>query len=221
MRDTASGNVALRQNPATGKVGFARVIGGDRDLLPGVAAEGRQGAIDKAARYLDRFAGAFGARSSELKQSEVYSRQGGFSVTFTQAYQGVPVFGAELKAEIDREGALTSVNGFAAPGVVAVDRRPASPRAEASRTRARPGQGAARRPQDGGLPGFTEGLKVRSIELMLYRTGSLARDRRRRDKLAWVVEVWNEGNVRDTVFLDAETGKPLNRWSMIADALDR
>ncbi len=220
MRDAASGDLALRENPATGKVGFARVSGADRDLLPGVAAEGRQGAIDKATRYLDNFAGAFGARSNELTQSEVYSDRGGFSVTFTQAYQGVPVFGAELKAEVDREGALTSVNGFAAPGL----NLSTSPRFSESEASARALATVKARPdgyQDGGLPkSFTKGLKVRSIELMIYRTGTprgIAGDNR----LAWVAEVWNKGTIREMVVLDAETNKPLNRWTMMNHALDR
>ncbi|HET6290249.1 MAG TPA: M4 family metallopeptidase, partial [Amycolatopsis sp.] len=220
MRDTASGNVALRNNPATGKVGFARVGGANPDLLPGVAAEGREGAVDKATRYLDRFAGAFGARASELKQSEVYSDRGGHSVTFTQSYKGVPVFGAELKAEVNREGALTSVNGFAAPGLSLST----SPRFSESEASARALAMVKARPdgyQDGGVPkGFTKGLKVRSIELMIYRTGS-TRGIDGANRLAWVVEVWNKSTIRETLVLDAETNKPLNRWSMMAHALNR
>ena len=220
MRDAASGTLALRNNPATGKVGFARVKGSDRDLLPGVAAEGRQGAIDKATRYLDRFARAFGARSGELKQSEVYADRGGFSVTFTQAHKGVPVFGAELKAEVDREGALTSVNGFAVPGLSLST----TPRFSESEASARALALVKARPdgyQDGGLPTrFTKGLKVRSIKLMIYRTGS-TRGIDGVNRLAWVAEVWNKATIRETLILDAETNKPLNRWSMMAHALDR
>ncbi len=220
MRDAASGKLAVRENPATGKVGFARVKGADPDLMPRVAAEGRQGAIDKATRYLDRFAGAFGARAGELTQSEVYSDQGGFSVTFTQAYKGVPVFGAELKAEVNREGALTSVNGFAAPGLSLST----SPRFTEREASARALSVVKARPdgyQDGGQPkSFTKGLKVRSIDLMIYRTGS-SRGIDGTNKLAWVAEVWNKATVREMVILDAETNKPLNRWSMMAHALDR
>ena len=220
MRSEASGKLALRNNPATGKVGFARVNGANPDLLPGVAAEGRTGAIDKATRYLDRFAGAFGARANELKQTEVYSDKGGFSVTFTQSYKGVPVFGSELKAEVNREGALTSVNGFAAPGLSLST----SPRFSESEASARALELVKARPdgyQDGGVPkGFTKGLKVRSIKLMIYRTGS-TRGIDGANKLAWVAEVWNKSTIRETVILDAATNKPLNRWSMMAHALDR
>ena len=39
--------------------------------------------------------------------------------------------------------------------------------------------------------------------------------------LAYQVEVTNDDNIRDAVFIDAQTGKALNRWSMVHDALDR
>jgi Zn-dependent metalloprotease len=220
MRNAATGNLALRQNPATGKVGFARVNGANPDLLPGVAAEGRDGAINKATRYLDRFAGAFGARASDLTQSEVYADRGGFSVTFTQDYKGIPVFGAELKAEVNREGALTSVNGFAAPGL-SLSTSPRFSESEASARALALVKAPPAGHEDGSLPpAFKNGLKVRSIKLMVYRTGS-PRGIDGANKLAWVAEVWNKATIRETLILDAETNKPLNRWSMIAHALDR
>ena len=39
--------------------------------------------------------------------------------------------------------------------------------------------------------------------------------------LAYQVEVTNEKNVRDSVFIDAQTGKALNRWSDVHEALER
>jgi Zn-dependent metalloprotease len=218
MRDTASGTLSLRANPATGKVGFARGEGANPDLLPGVAAEGRQGAIDKATRYLDRFGSAFGARPGELKQSSVYANKAGWAVTFTQSYKGVPVFGAELNAHVDREGDLTSVNGFADPiGSLGTTPRVSKEKAEASALRMV--RAKIDRSADG-TTSYTKGLKIRSSDLMVYRMGS-TRGKKGESKLAWVLEVWNKVTVRDMVILDAQTGKYLNRWSMIADALDR
>ncbi|KRE96218.1 hypothetical protein ASG76_04060 [Nocardioides sp. Soil774] len=219
LKDAASGSVDLRANPATGRVGFARAEGNDPDLFPGVAAEGRQGAIDKASAYLDEFAPAFGARAAELKQTEVYAGKGGWSVTFAQSYKGVPVFGGELKAHVDREGDLTSVNGFVAPSI-ALDTTPGLSKEEAS---ARALQAVKTKPagyEDGGPSGFAKNLQVRKAELVVYRTGT-PRGIDGTATLAWAVEVWNKSTVRETLILDASTGKPLNRWSMMADALDR
>ena len=219
LRDAASGSVDLRANPATGRVGFARAEGTNPDLFPSVAAEGRQGAIDKATAYLNRFAPAFGARASELAQTEVYADKAGWSITFQQSYRGVPVFAGELKAHVDREGDLTSVNGFAAPGL-SLDVTPTLTKDEAS---ARALSAVKAKPsgyEDGGPAGYRQGLKVRTADLTIYRTGT-PRGIKGEARLAWAVEVWNKATVRESLILDAATGKPLNRWSMMADALER
>ncbi|KAA1416998.1 hypothetical protein F0U44_17610 [Nocardioides humilatus] len=218
MRSTASGGLSLRSNPATGVVGFASATGTNPDLLPGVAAEGRQGAIDKATHYLERFGSAFGARPSELKQSSVYGNKAGWAVTFKQSYKGLPVYGAELNAHVDREGDLTSVNGFAAP-IGSLNTTPRVTKEQASAAALRMSRHHTDKSGDG-LPSYTKGVKVRSIQLSVYRMGS-TRGITGDAKLAWVIEIWNKATIRDTIILDAQTGKYLNRWSMMADALDR
>ena len=55
---------------------------------------------------------------------------------------------------------------------------------------------------------------------MVYRTGATRGDAGD-NVLAYVVEVSNGSNIRDMVFVDASTGKLVNRYSMIHDALDR
>jgi Zn-dependent metalloprotease len=218
MRDTASGGLSLRANPATGKVGFARATGANPDLLPGVAAEGRQGAIDKATRYLDRFGTAFGAGTGELKESSVYSNKAGWAVTFKQSYKGLPVFGAELNAHVDKEGDLTSVNGFASP-IHGLSTTPGISADKASAIAVRMSRHHTDKSGDG-VTSYTKGVKVRSIQLSVYRMGS-TRGITGTPKLAWVIETWNKATIRDQIILDAQTGKYLNRWSMMADALDR
>ncbi|CAM3486557.1 M4 family metallopeptidase [Nocardioides zeicaulis] len=219
MKDAASGKVDLRSNPATGRVGFARADGAQADLLPSVSGEGRQGAIAKATAYLDDYSAAFGARPGELKQSEVYAGKNGWSITFTQSYKGVPVFAGEIKAHVDADGDLTSVNGFAAPDV-SLDTTPALSREQASAkaldiVRAKPAGY-----EDGGPRNYRAGLAVRDAKLVVYRTGS-PRGIAGESKLAYAVEVWNKKTIRESLIIDAVTGKPLNRWSMMADALDR
>ena len=219
LRDAASGSVDLRANPATGRVGFARVEGRDADLLPGVSAEDRRSAVAKATAYVQEFAPAFGARADELRQTEVYAGKAGWSVTFAQSYKGVPVFAGELKAHVDQDGDLTAVNGFVAPDL-ALDVTPRLSQADAS---ARALETVEARPagyEDGGPANFTKGLQVRKAELVVYRLGS-PRGTDGEARLAWAVEVWNKSTIRESLILDASTGKPLNRWSMIAHALDR
>lgn len=216
LRNQADGSVEVNRQVATGKAGFVRTEG---DLMPGRSATDRAGAIAKADAYLAKYAPAFGARASELAQTEVYADKAGWSVTFAQSYRGVPVFAAELKAHVDRDGDLTSVNGFAAPAL-SLSVTPGITKAEAS-ARALDAVEAKPSGYEDGLPAaFAQGLTVRSADLMIYRMGS-TRGIDGEARLAWVVEVWNQSTIRETLILDAASGKPLNRWSMMAHALNR
>lgn len=218
MSAAAEGKVDFATNPATGRVAFARARAGG-DLMSAQQAQGRSGAITKSRTYLDRFAGNFGARAGELRQSEVFADDTGWTVTYTQTFQGVPVFGAEIKAHVDRDGDLTSVNGYAAPGLN-LSVTPRVTKAEASK-RALGAVKAKPAGYEDGLPAAAKrGLEVRSADLTVYRMGS-TRGITGEAKLAWAVEVWNKSTIREFLILDAATGKPLNRWSMMAHALDR
>ena len=55
---------------------------------------------------------------------------------------------------------------------------------------------------------------------MVYRTG-LVRGDVGTNELVYRVEVTNGANIRDIVFMHAGSGKVLNRYSMIHDALER
>lgn len=213
LKDDAQGTARVAVEPSTGRVGFARA----RDLLPSVTARSRSSAAAKATAYLDEFAPAFGARASELERGEVRSTTGGWTIEYHQSYRGVPVFGAELRAHVDAEGDLTAVNGFAVPGLD-LSVTPGLSETEATEKAVR----LVRKAPSGGRearPGAT-GLRAASAELTIYRMGS-TRGVEGDAVLAWVVEVTNEQDTRETVILDADTGKSVNRWSMIAHALDR
>ena len=114
MADRASGEVAVTREEATNKVGFIRVQG-DGDLLPSVGGDSLGAAKDKADAYLVQYAANFGARPDELVRSGVAESAAGWTVTYSQTYKGVDVFGSMLRAQVDHEGDLTSVNGYAAP----------------------------------------------------------------------------------------------------------
>ena len=63
-------------------------------------------------------------------------------------------------------------------------------------------------------------LKVVGNTLMVYRTG-VTKGESGDNRLAWVSEVRDGHAVREQVIVDAQTGKVLNRWSMLDNALDR
>ena len=210
MKSEASGKVQITRQRATGTVGFVRSAGGD--LMPGHDGASRAAARAKATSYLRSYAGAFGARPGELRRAGVTSDRYGWTVSFTQHYRGVQVFGAELLANIDRSGRLTSVNGYVAPNL-SISTRPTVSRAEAGRhavalVRQQPPT------DDKGEPGSTRGIRAASTTLVVYRTGFVKGDPGR-SVLAYQVEVTNRANIRDMVFVDARTGKPVNRYSMV------
>ena len=216
MADRASGEVAVTREEATKKVGFIRVKG-DGDLLPSVEGNSLDAAKDKADAYLDQYAANFGARPDELVRTGVAESAAGWTATYTQSYKGVDVFGSMLRVQVDHEGDLTAVNGYAAPDLsLSVDPRIS---ADDAGTRA---VGLVREdpPAHDGETADLTGIAPKNSELVVYRMGA-TRGEAGTAVLAYQVEVTNDDNVRDAVFIDAQTGKSLNRWSMVHDALSR
>ncbi|MFM6849164.1 MAG: hypothetical protein ACKOVB_08680, partial [Terrabacter sp.] len=216
MVDQASGKVAVTREGATQKVGFIRVKG-DGDLLPGVEGDSLAAARAKADAYLERYAGSFGARAGELTSTGVDHSAQGWTVTYTQKYKGVDVFGSMLRAQVDEQGDLTSVNGFAAPDLtMSVDPRVSAATAAKNAVglvKAQPPEG-----EDGAS--HTAGLEATTPRLTIYRKGS-TKGETGDSVLAWYTEVGNGDSVRDVVLLDASTGKPVNRYSLVDNALNR
>ncbi|WP_167736783.1 M4 family metallopeptidase [Nocardioides sp. 1609] len=218
LRAAADGNVRITTKSATGKVGFISARGAGADLLPDVDANSRESAAKKAEAYLTEFGSAFGLGAGQARQTDVQQDRYGWTVTFEQEYQGLPVFGATLKANLDKAGDLTAVAGYAAP----VSGLSTDPRLTAEAAAAKAVAFVKADPPTGekGTTADTTGVKAVENELSVYRTGALRGDTGK-NILAYVVEVSNAQNVRDMVFIDANTGKPVNRYSTVAGATDR
>ena len=67
----------------------------------------------------------------------------------------------------------------------------------------------------------TRGLKAVSTKLVVYRHGLIQGIDKDNTELAYQVEVTNRKNIRDVVFISANGGKAVNRYSLIDDALHR
>jgi Zn-dependent metalloprotease len=227
MRAEADGNVRTTPDRATGKVGFVKATGADADLLPDASGKTRAQAVAKATAYLDKYAAAFGATKDQLEQVDVSTTSVGTTVSYTQVYQGVPVFGSLLRAHLDEEGDLTSVNGVAVPvsGLSTDARLDEAAGAEAAlrQVRANPPVSHDHGPDAGhagDVPASVEGIEAKKTELFVYREG-LVRGVDGDDELVYRVEVSNDANIRDIVFVSAQTGKLVNRYSMVHGALER
>jgi Zn-dependent metalloprotease len=218
MRSDADGAVRITRESATGKVGFVAATGAETDLLPAIHGDTTAKAVKKATTYLDRFGAAFGAGKGQLKQTAVRQGRYGWTVTYAQEYRGVEVFGSMLRAHLDKSGDLTSVNGYAAPDLkLSVEPRLSAAGAGERAVRlvgADPARG------EGGEPADTTDIEAKDPRLVVYRTGAIKGDPGEA-VLAYTVEVTNERNIRDMVVIDAQTGKVVNRYSMMAHALER
>ena len=216
MKEEANGLVMLSGESATRRVGFIRVTEADGDLMPSRAGDSRSAAAAKADAYLDKYAANFGARPAELQRDGVVANGAGWTVTYSQSYKGVDVFGAVLRAHLDKQGDLTSVNGYAAPDLSLST----SPRVSAAAAgESAVGTVRANPPGHEG-DADTTGIHAASTDLVVYRLGA-PKGETGQAILAWAVEVTNAANVRDMVFLDASTGKLVNRYSLVHDGLYR
>ncbi|MBS42731.1 MAG: hypothetical protein CMH83_06110 [Nocardioides sp.] len=220
MKKDADGTVDVSTRTATGAVGFIGARTQGTDLYPEAQADDRASAVAKATAYLDDFGAAFGAAKGQLEQTRVTASDLGWTVTYVQEYDGLPVYGSGLKVNVDADGALTSVAGYAAPDLD-LDTTPAFGAGKAADRAVALVKSAPPTVQDGtdaGTEADTTGVKAVSNELQVYRVGALAGEDTDDTRLVHVVEVSNGTNVRDLVFIDAATGKPVNRFSLVEGA---
>ena len=217
IKDGADGGVTFSTARSTGRVSFVRV-GLNGDLLPG-NDQGKADPAAKASAFLDKYAAAFGATRSQLVQDRVLSNSHGSSITYVQRYQGLPVFGAMLKAQLDADGDLTSVNGIVAP-VSGLSTNARLTKGEAGRRAVELVRAEPPTAIDGNVAD-TRGLQAKSTTLEVYRTGLVQGRKAGSNELVYQVEVTNDANIRDMVFVAANTGKVINRYSMVDNALSR
>src|SRR5258706_120648 len=109
-------------------------------------------------------------------------------------------------------GRLVAVNGTSVPGI-AVDITPRRSQQEAGET-------AVRLVAEGRDAASAQSLAVKGSRLVVYRTG-LLQGVAGSDYLTYEVEVTNGGNIREFVFVDANTGKKVDQITGIYDALNR
>jgi Zn-dependent metalloprotease len=199
-------------NPATGTARFVRLGPTSSLRLGPVTTQATKEAATSykftAAAFINRHAAALGLRTGmaelALRRTESDS-QGQTHLTYTQQYAGLPVFGGVLKAHFDANGRLSVVNGTLIPDI------------DVSAAPSRSAQEA-----EAAAVSFVKGkaLAARGSRLLIFREG-LAKGVPGENRLAYEVEVGNGKNVREFVYVDAHTGKPIDQISGTMDALFR
>ena len=110
-------------SPATGTARFVRLAPASMVRLGTASVQAARSPASyeaAAASFVDRHASAFGlARGSAdlaLRRAET-DAQGWTRLTYAQKYNGLPVFGATLRAHFDASGRLTVMNGAIIPDI--------------------------------------------------------------------------------------------------------
>jgi Zn-dependent metalloprotease len=217
LKNTARGSVTISINQATNFASFI-VAGRNGDLLPSERAQPK----GKAKGFLEQYGGILGVADadSDLVQTGASTDAlGATHVTYEQRYGGLPVYGGIVKVHVDAAGDLTAVNGTIVP---AID-LDTDPRLSADQATARAiaavvddppaGDGAAARLA-------ARELRAESKQLLVYRTG-LVKGEAGTNELVYEVVVTNGASVRDAVFVHANTGKVINRYTLVDNALFR
>ena len=164
------GSVAVTKEAATGKAGFVRTNG---DLMPGRSRRPTPPTRERQGRRLPRQVRRRPRRAHRRADQAAASTRArcGWTVTYTQSYKGVPVFGSGLKAHVDKQGDLTSVTGYAAPDL-SLTITPAHQRRRRRQGRGRHRQGGPADPADAEAADTT-GLRADEADLVVYRKGSV------------------------------------------------
>lgn len=132
--------------------------------------------------------------------------------TLKQYYKGVPVYDAELRFHFDKNEELTSINGNIIPDI--------ETNSSPSITKNKAGTIALRLLTAQNLNQSGKPLKIITNQLYLFPKG-LAQGYVTKKHLAYRIEIRNDLDVREFLFIDGHTGKLIEQFTGIAHALDR
>jgi Zn-dependent metalloprotease len=187
LKQDANGEVEITWNPRTGTPSFIR----GSITLPGTQGEADEVLASWA--FVERYADLFGVRnaSDELVVVQTHVDALGMQhVTFQQVYQGIEVYGAQMRVHLSAEGQeVVAVSSSFVPGIALAEPRPGVTAEEAL-------AGAGR-----ALP---NGVLIFGPELVVYpgQEGDVGPAR-----LAWLVELLdNTVPARNVYVIDAAEG---------------
>lgn len=205
LDEESGGAASVSLHRATGVARFVR-------LEPGALPLRGAGPTEKGADFLDRYGAAFGIADPAAELTgpvERTDRHGRSRLTYGQVYRGVPVFAGMLRAHFDAAGRMRAFNGTFVPGI-SIDPKPVLSPSEA-------GEVALSVVREKNEP---PSLSARGTRLVVFRTG-LLQGVPGQDRLAFEVEVSDGAGIREFVFVDAGSGKVVDRISGIQETLTR
>lgn len=220
LQQAAGGAASISLDRTTNEVRFVRFPRG-----AGLALASRATPETQATAFFREHGAAFGIRDANTELLLLQSRLDALGMkhlTFQQLYQGVEVFGGILHVHFDAGNRITAVNGVFVPNI-ALNTTPNLSAAAAANIAIAdvaanpPGQDA----ETGRVIDLSSAeLRAANTKLYVYRDG-LAQGVAGPNYLVYEVEVTNDSSVREFVYVNAHSGKIVNRFSAIHDALFR
>jgi Zn-dependent metalloprotease len=218
LQATTGGKVQISINKATGAVRFVRLPAGSL-LMKSGATVSRE---EQAAAFFNEYGSIFGLRDARAELRALGARQdaaGGSHLSYEQVYQGVPVFAGVLRAHFNAANELTAINGTVIPNLALAT----TPRLTAERAAELAIAEVLARPatqQSKPVHLAAEDLKLGRNQLAIYRTG-LVQGIAGTNHLVYALEVTDERAVREFVYIDANSGKLVDRISGVNEDLHR
>lgn len=170
---------------------------------------------DKTMSFLGIYKGIFDLNTvneSFILETTKTDQYGFKHVTLLQTHEGVPIFDGKLKFHFNADEKLTAINGNYIPNIK-VNPVPNLNRAQASSI-------AIETVNNQGINFSGIPLQVKENTLYVFQKG-LVQGYRGANYLVYRIEVANNHDVREFVFVDAHNGDIIEQFTGIAHAIDR
>jgi len=217
LMQATGGAAHIALHPATGVASFVRLEAGSLTAMK-LTRRTDAAARAQALAFFEAYGDLFGMSAPERELRPVSVSADGYGarhVKYAQVYAGVPVFGASLQAHFNKAGDLTAVNGVFIPNLDLNT----TPTLSAGAAEALAIEAVARQQNADRDPIATPELAARDAVLYVYRA-NLLRGIPGDNLLVYEVEVTGAG-VREFVYVDAHTGKVVDQFTGVYDALTR
>ena len=170
---------------------------------------------DKVANFLATNQSIYAINSTDQTLSDGVTKTDNYGFkhhTLKQHYKGVPVYDGQLKFHFDKNENLRSINGTIISDI-SLEAKPRLNKQQASEI-------AVELVKNQNINASSNPLKTITNELFIFPKGLVQGDVTSKH-LVYRIEVRNDNDVREYLFIDAKTGKLVEQFTGMAHALHR
>lgn len=213
LQDSTGGGLIISKHKATGAARFVRFqpgAGASLGLGPAATIQEKQ---KQSITFFQNYGEALGISDAASFRfiSASTDSLGETHLTWRQFYGKIPVFAGTIKTHFDASNQLKAVAGTSIPDIT-INRTPT--------WKSRRAGVVALKAVASAHEGSADSLRIGTKKLYIYREG-LAKGIPGENHLAWEIEVTDGAGIRDLVYVDAHTGKVIDRITGIQDELNR